>query len=132
VLANISSTLTTHNLVYKLGSTGLLIDEKQKHKSQVLTEEKLDDIGARLDHTPSKSLKRLAQETGLSKSSAKSTAQLLKLRPCKTTVIHTLHLRNAARRVHFCSWFLQSVIEGENDPQLTETAFSAPPVICEL
>jgi hypothetical protein len=34
----------------------------------VLTEEKLDDIGVRLEHTPRKSLKRLAQETGVSTS----------------------------------------------------------------
>jgi DNA-binding IclR family transcriptional regulator len=37
----------------------------------VLTEEKLDDIGARLEHTPRKSLKHIAQETGVSKSSAR-------------------------------------------------------------
>jgi hypothetical protein len=30
---------------------GLIIDKKQKHKCRVLTEEKLDDIGARLEHT---------------------------------------------------------------------------------
>jgi hypothetical protein len=36
----------------------------------VLTEEKLDDVGARLEHIPRKSLKRLAQETGVSRSSA--------------------------------------------------------------
>jgi hypothetical protein len=47
----------------KLRSTGLLIDKKQKNKCQVLTEEKLDDIGARLEHTPRKSLKHPAQET---------------------------------------------------------------------
>jgi hypothetical protein len=40
--------------------------------------EKLDDIGARLEHTPSKSLKRLAQETGVSKSSARKATQMLK------------------------------------------------------
>jgi hypothetical protein len=40
---------------------GLLIGKKQKHKRWVLTEEKLDDIGGRLEHTPRKSLKRLAQ-----------------------------------------------------------------------
>jgi hypothetical protein len=33
----------------------------------MLTEEKLDDTGARLEHTPRKSLKHLAQETGVSK-----------------------------------------------------------------
>jgi hypothetical protein len=47
--------------------------------------------GARLVHTPRKSLKRLAQETGVSKSSARTATQLLKLRPYKTTtVIHAL------------------------------------------
>jgi hypothetical protein len=35
-------------------------------------------IGARLEHTPRKSLKRLAQETGMSKSSARTATQLLK------------------------------------------------------
>jgi hypothetical protein len=44
----------------------------------VLTEEKLNDIGARLEHTPRKSLKHLAQEAGVSKSSARTATQLLK------------------------------------------------------
>jgi hypothetical protein len=42
---------------------GFLIDKKTKHERQALTKEKLDDIGARLEHTPRKSLKRLPQET---------------------------------------------------------------------
>jgi hypothetical protein len=44
--------------------TGLLIDKNQKHKRQVLTEEKLGYTGARLEHTH-KSLKCLAQEAGV-------------------------------------------------------------------
>jgi hypothetical protein len=52
-----------HNLVNKLRTMGLLIDKKQKHKCQVFTEEKLAGIGARLEHTPRRSLKRLSQET---------------------------------------------------------------------
>jgi hypothetical protein len=59
---------------------GLLIDKKQKRKCQMLTER------ARLKHTPRNSLKRLAQETGMS--SARRATQLLKLRSYKTTVIH--------------------------------------------
>jgi transposase len=43
---------TIHNLVNKLRAMGLLIDKKQKHKRRVLTEEKLDDIGARHEHAP--------------------------------------------------------------------------------
>jgi hypothetical protein len=71
------------------------------------------NIGAR--HTHRKSLKCLAQETGVSKFSAKMATQLLKLRSYNTTVIHAFKLCNPASRVHFCSWFLQSVIEDEID-----------------
>jgi transposase len=67
----VPSRQTIHNLVNKLGTTGLLMDKKAKHKRRVLTEEKLDDTEVRLDHAPRKSLKRLAQETGVSKSSAR-------------------------------------------------------------
>jgi hypothetical protein len=50
----VPSRQTIHNFVNKLRTTGLLTDKKQKHKSWVLTEEKSDDIGARLEHTPRK------------------------------------------------------------------------------
>jgi hypothetical protein len=66
-----------HNLMNKLRTTGLLIEKKQKYKHPVLTE-KLDDIGARLEHITRKSLNRLAQDTKVSKSSAISATQLLK------------------------------------------------------
>jgi hypothetical protein len=69
---------------------GLLLDKKQKRKCHVLTEEKLDDTRARLEHTPRKSLKCLVQETQALKSSARKPTELLKLRPYKTTVIHAL------------------------------------------
>jgi transposase len=62
----VPSRQTIRNLVIKLRTTGLLIDKKQKHKRRVLTEEKLDEIRAKFERTPIKSLKRLAQETGLS------------------------------------------------------------------
>jgi phosphoribosylaminoimidazole carboxylase (NCAIR synthetase) len=64
--------------VNKLRTTALLIDKKTKHKSRELTE-KLDGIGARLEHTPRKSLKHLAQEIGVSKPSATMAIQLRKL-----------------------------------------------------
>jgi hypothetical protein len=58
--------------------TGILIDKKQEHKRRVLTQKKLGGIVARFEHTPRKSLKRLAQETGVSKPSARTATQLLK------------------------------------------------------
>jgi hypothetical protein len=56
--------------------------------------EKLDDIGVRLEHTHRKSLKHLAQETGVSKYSARTATEVLKLRPYKTAIIH-IHLAAA-------------------------------------
>jgi hypothetical protein len=55
----------------------------------VLTEEKLADTGARLEHTPTKSLKHLVGETGVSKSSTRIPTQLLKLTTYKKTLLHT-------------------------------------------
>jgi hypothetical protein len=63
--------------VNTLRSTGILIVKKQKHTRRAHTEEKLDGIVSRLERTPRISLKRLAQETGVSKSSARRTTQLL-------------------------------------------------------
>jgi hypothetical protein len=85
----------------------------------MLTEEKFDDTGARLEHIHGKSTIHLAQETGVSKSSARKATQLPKLRPYKITAIHSLQPRDPASSVHFCSWFPLSVVEDETDPQLT-------------
>jgi hypothetical protein len=74
----VPSRQTIHNSMNKLRTTGLWIDKKQKHNHRVVTEGKLDAIGARLEHKPRKSLKRLAQETGVSKSSERMATQLLK------------------------------------------------------
>jgi transposase len=74
----VPSRQTIYCLVNKLRTTGLLIDKKQKYECRVLAEEKFDDIGARFEQTPKKSLKRLAEETGVSKSSARTATQLLK------------------------------------------------------
>jgi hypothetical protein len=116
----VPSRQTVYNLLNNVRTTRSLIDKKQKPKGRVFTEEKLDDRGARLEHTPRKSLKRLLQETGVSKPSARRATQLLKRRRYKTTVIHArLAGREPASGVHLCSWFVQFVVEGEIDPQLT-------------
>jgi transposase len=73
----VPSRQTVHSLVNKLCTTGLLIDKKQKHERRKLTEEKLDDIGARLEHTTRKLRKHLAQETEVSQSNARTATQLL-------------------------------------------------------
>jgi hypothetical protein len=58
------------NLLRKSGLLGRFWTRDLLKKFCGLTEEKLDETGARLEHTPHKPLRRLAQETGISKSSA--------------------------------------------------------------
>jgi hypothetical protein len=47
----IPSRQAIHNLVNELRTTGLLIEKKTKHKRRVHTEEKLHNVGVKLQHT---------------------------------------------------------------------------------
>jgi hypothetical protein len=105
VIKEFTADKKNQKIVNKLRTAGLLIYKKQNYKSPMLAEEKLDDIGARLEPTFRKSLKRLGQETGVSKSSARRATQLLKLRSYKTTAILALQPGHPASRVHFAVGF---------------------------
>jgi hypothetical protein len=90
---------TIHAIVNKVRQTGSLLDKKRTvSKRRVLTEEKLDEIGARLEHSPQKSLRLIAQETGISKTSARTATILLKLKSNETSVVHELQPRDPANR----------------------------------
>lgn len=90
---------TIQNLVNKVRTTGVITDLKPERTRRVLTEEKLDDIAARLEHSPHKTFKRLAEETGVSKSTVRIAAQLLKLRSCETAVVQSLQPDDPDARV---------------------------------
>ena len=68
--------------------TGSVKNRKVNCRRHVLTDETLDEIGERLEHTPQKSLKCLSQETGVSVSSVQSATILLKLH-IRIVNIHT-------------------------------------------
>jgi hypothetical protein len=53
---------TILRLVKKVRSSGSFLDKKYTRQNAVLTEETLDEVGARLEHSPRKSLARLAQQ----------------------------------------------------------------------
>jgi hypothetical protein len=86
-----------HYLVNKLTATGSLVDKKPDRKRTVLTEEKFDESGARLETSPRKSLRRLVQETRVSKTSARRATKLLQLRPYKTRTVHALKPLHSGR-----------------------------------
>ena len=97
---------TVRQLVNKMRETGSLLNKKKRIRKRVLTEEKLDEIGERLEHTPTKSLRRLGQEARISKSSAWRATKMLKLKPYKVTIVHELQPRDHEMRVRFCDWIL--------------------------
>jgi hypothetical protein len=74
-----------HYLVNKLKTKVSLLNKKPDRKWTVLTEEILDNTGARLQTSARKSLKLLAQETEVSITSARRATKLLKL------VVHSLN-----------------------------------------
>ena len=78
---SVPSKSTIHRLVSKFRATGSVMDKKRKRTRRVLSEETLDDIGARLEACPKMSLKQLSHETGVSKSSVHIATKLLHLKP---------------------------------------------------
>ena len=68
--------------------TGSVKNRKVNRRYYLHTEETLDEIGDRLEHTLQKSLKHLLQETGVSVSSVQRATKLLKLH-IRIVNIHT-------------------------------------------
>jgi hypothetical protein len=58
---HIPASSTIFRLVKKVRSTWVFSDKKYTRQNAVLTEETLDETGTRLEHSPRKSLARLAQ-----------------------------------------------------------------------
>jgi hypothetical protein len=96
-----------YNTVRKLHSTESVLD-KSNLKRDVLTEENLDDIGTRLEASP-KNLLALTAHFG---------TKLLKLRPYKTIVVHSLLPPYGKAKIHYCMWFQELVFNGLLDPEL--------------
>jgi ribosomal protein S25 len=65
-------------MVEKVRKTGSVLDKKKSRKRHILTEEILDKIGAQLEANPQISLRHLAVEFGLSKSTVCVAKRLLK------------------------------------------------------
>ena len=81
---------TVHEIVKKFETTGSVANKKRNRKRTVLTEETLDEICVSLERTPTKSIPKLAQQVGISESSAHRATKLLKLKPYKHTCVHSL------------------------------------------
>jgi hypothetical protein len=70
--------LVCRNLLRSGKLQGQCFDKTRHRKKTVLTDEKLEDIRARLEISPWKSLRRLSQETGVPAGSASKATKLIK------------------------------------------------------
>ena len=61
-----STRFTILEIVKKFETTGSVANKKRNRERTVLTEETLEEIGASLDRTPTKSIPKLAQQVGIS------------------------------------------------------------------
>jgi hypothetical protein len=73
----------TEPLVSKLETVCSVLDKKVKRRCHVLTQEKLYNIGARLEHFPRKSLAKMVWLAEVLVASARTATKLLKLCPVK-------------------------------------------------
>jgi hypothetical protein len=105
--------------VKKVRSNGSFLDKKYTRQNAVLTEETFDETEARLEHSPRKSLARLAQQAQVSKTTAWRATTNLHLRPYKITQVHAIEEWDYGRRTHFLNWFLKAIHDGVLDPKLT-------------
>jgi hypothetical protein len=91
---------------YNLEQRVFIYDYVKKETYTNHGEEKLDDVGNRLENSAQKSLWRLAQESGVSVGSAWTETKLLHIHPYKITVVPEIKPMDYEKRVRFCNWFI--------------------------
>ncbi|PSN33742.1 hypothetical protein C0J52_23551 [Blattella germanica] len=106
---------TVRRLVNKFRETGSVLDKKQRATYCVLTADKLDKVRETLERMPTKFLRRLAQETGISKSTTWRGMKQLHMKPYKIMTMHDLWPHDHEMRLWFCNWML-NINDGIIDP----------------
>ena len=79
------------DLFKKWRETGSVLNKKRNYKKRALTEVALQDIRARIELSPRKSSRRLAQECGISQSSVIRGLKTLNFYPYRISGAHKLH-----------------------------------------
>jgi hypothetical protein len=107
----IPASSTILRLVKKVRSTGSFLDTKYTRQNAVLTEEMLDEIGARLEHSPCKSLAWLSQQAWVLKTKGWRATKNLHLRPYKITQVQVIEECYYGREEHifvtgFCRQYM--------------------------
>ncbi|KAJ4436824.1 hypothetical protein ANN_16956 [Periplaneta americana] len=107
-----------YNLVKKFRATRSVLDKKRTCVKRVLSEEMLNEIGHRLERSPTTSSRCVAQQVEVSQSSVIGGTKQLKLKPYKICVVQRLTDPDYHSRLRFCMWSQQTVYDGLLDPTL--------------
>ncbi|PNF43648.1 hypothetical protein B7P43_G18291 [Cryptotermes secundus] len=102
-----NSTITRINNRFR--DCGSVSDRKRSGRLAILTEAKLDDTEKMLQRSPSKSLRRLSAQSGISYGSAQKTMKMLHLHAYHARCVQELKDLDKERRLLYCRWFQTSV-----------------------
>lgn len=106
---------TVRSLIDKFRETGSVEDAPKSGRNKILTADKLGDISDRMARSPTKSVRRLAIQSGISVGSAHSAVRKsLALYPYKVTAMHELKETDKGKRLQYCMWFKDFVIHYDN------------------
>ena len=103
---------TVWAIVQKFEEKGTVSDLPQPDLKcrSVCCDTKVQHIQDTIDISPSSSIRQVASQTGISKSSAQRMLRYDRgLKPYKVTLVQTLKEDDPARRVEFCEWFLETL-----------------------
>ncbi|CAI9721085.1 Macrophage migration inhibitory factor-like [Octopus vulgaris] len=106
-------------LLHKFKKTGSVQDKPKSGRPKVVTDTVLQNVTNKLQRSPRKSLRRLSQETRISLTSTHRAVHQLKFLPYKVHVVHELKPQDSEKRVLFCRWFENFILEKDN-PRTTD------------
>lgn len=109
---------TIQDLVKKWRTTGDVSNAKRDKQPTVRTPEVVANIADVIGRSPTKSTRRLSQQTGISRTSCRRILHGLKMYAYRVSVVHELKPVDLVKRVRYCQWVLENISEGFLDPFL--------------
>ena len=106
------------DLVKKWHTTGSVANANKNRAPSVRTPAVIADIQARMIRSPTKSTRKLSQQTNVSRRSCQRVLQFLQMKPYRMTCVQELKQEDKAKRVYYCTWLLQTIVSGLLDPLL--------------
>ena len=97
-------------LVVKWRQTGSVLNKSKNTPKRVRTPEKVAEVQQKMLQSPTKSTRRLSQETTISHRSCRRILHLdLHMHPYRVSVVHALQPPDAPQRRQFCEWLFNEI-----------------------